>query len=99
VKVEFAPYGFLGNTSAYQICIKRSGRVCRHIEQWLNREDLTPFVSTAGIELLRISRAGKSVEVLHELGGKWLKARLAVFGPGCIQVQTILCPIEMRQGQ
>jgi hypothetical protein len=38
-------------------------------------------MSTAGIEILRIPGAGKAVEVLHELSGERLKARLTIFGP------------------
>jgi hypothetical protein len=54
VKVELASYGFLGNASTHQIGIKRPGWVGRYIEQRPTREDMAPFVATAGIEFLRI---------------------------------------------
>src|SRR5262249_3862869 len=99
VKVELAPYSLLGNASAYQIGIKRPGRVGRHIEQRLTREGMAPFMDTAGIEFLRIPGTGKLVEILHELGREWLKACLAILGPRSVQVQTMTCPIQMSQGE
>jgi hypothetical protein len=96
MKVELAPYSFFGNASTYQVGIKRSGWVGRHIEQRLTRKGVTPFMDTAAIELLRISGTGKLVEDLYELGGKRLKARLTILGPRCLQVQTITYPIQMR---
>jgi hypothetical protein len=50
-------------------------------------------MATAGIEILRIPGTGKRVEVLDELNGERLKARLAIFGPRGAQVQAMPCPI------
>jgi hypothetical protein len=73
--------------------------MCRDIEQRLIRQGMAPFVGTAGIEILRIPGAGKLVQVLYELGGKRLKARLAILGPCCVQVQAMPGPVQMRQGE